>query len=203
MSVGHWAATKTCSSRSTVRQQGENAAVAIAAVEAFFGRELDHDLVQEGFATLRLHARFEVVSHAPLVILDVAHNPDAIRRAAQTLDEEFTVIGSRTVVIGMLAGRDPDATADVLADARPDLVVCTSLGNEGRSLDGRVLAAAMERRGLASEVGSRRGRGRRACPAAGRRRGPRADHRLLPADDAGTPRDRGQFALTTQLRSKD
>ena len=133
-------------------QQGENAAVSIAAVEAFFGRELDHELVQEGFATLRLQARFEVVSHAPLVILDVAHNPDAIRRAAQTLDEEFTVIGSRTVVIGMLAGRDPDATAAVLADARPDLVVCTSLGDEGRSLDGRVLAAAMQRRGLATEV---------------------------------------------------
>ena len=126
--------------------------MAIAAVEAFFGRELDHDLVQEAFASLRLRARFEVVSHDPLVILDVAHNPDAIRRAAQTLDEEFTVIGSRIVVIGMLAGRDPDATAAVLAEARPDLVVCTSLGEDGRSLDGRVLASAMERRGLATKV---------------------------------------------------
>ena len=40
--------TTRCSSRSTAPHQGENAAVALAAAEAFFGRPLDPDLVRRG-----------------------------------------------------------------------------------------------------------------------------------------------------------
>ncbi|MEO7461017.1 MAG: Mur ligase family protein, partial [Acidimicrobiales bacterium] len=73
--------------------QGDNAAVALAAVEAFFDRPLDADLVAEAFAGVRNPGRFEVVGRDPLLVLDGAHNPDGARAAAATLDEGFAVAG--------------------------------------------------------------------------------------------------------------
>src|SRR3546814_2179283 len=56
--------------------QGDNAAVALAAVEAFFGRPVDPELVRQAFAAVENPGRFEVVSRDPLLILDGAHNGD-------------------------------------------------------------------------------------------------------------------------------
>ena len=64
--------------------QGHNAAVAVGAVEAFFDRALEPDLVRDGLAMVRLQGRCEVVAHQPLVILDGAHNPDALPGPAAT-----------------------------------------------------------------------------------------------------------------------
>lgn len=132
--------------------QAHNAAVAIAAVEAFFDRALEVDTVRDGLAATRLPGRVEVVAHQPLVILDVAHNPDAISALATTVEEDFTALGSRIVVIGMLAGRDPDAAVAALGGMRPDLVLCTTADTGGRGLPATELDAACERAGLPSEV---------------------------------------------------
>lgn len=132
--------------------QAHNAAVAVAAVESFFGRELDVDLVRDGLALVRLDGRVEVLSRQPLVIVDGAHNPDALRTLGATLDEEFATVGSRTVVLGMLAGRDPDEVAAAVASMRPDLVVCTTADPGRRGLSAEALAGACDRSGLAHEV---------------------------------------------------
>ena len=132
--------------------QAHNAAVAVAAVESFFDRALDPDLVRDGLAMVRLEGRVEVVAHQPLVILDGAHNPDALRSLGATLDDEFSAIGSRTVVFGLLAGRDPDEAVAAVASLRPDLVVCTTADPDARGLPAEVLAAACERAGIANET---------------------------------------------------
>jgi dihydrofolate synthase/folylpolyglutamate synthase len=132
--------------------QAHNAAVAVAAVESFFDRELDGDLVRDGLALVRLEGRVEVVSRQPLVILDGAHNPDALRALGATLDEEFAAIGTRTVVLGLLAGRDPDQAVESVATLRPDLVLCTTADPDDRGLPAAELAAACERAGLAHEA---------------------------------------------------
>ena len=62
------------------------------------------------------NGRFEVAGHEPLVVLDGAHNADALRALARTLDEEFTPVGSRLVVAATLQGRDVDTTVSALAD---------------------------------------------------------------------------------------
>ena len=134
------------------RVQAHNAAVAVAAVESFFGRALEADLVRDGLAMVRLEGRVEVVSHQPLIILDGAHNPDALRALGRTLDDEFSTVGSRTVVFGLLAGRDPDAAADALRSLRPDLVLCTTADAGDRGLPAEVLEAACERVGLSAEA---------------------------------------------------
>lgn len=106
--------------------QADNAAVAVAAVEAFFGRALDEDVVTQAFAGLTLPCRLEVMGHGPLVIVDGAHNPPGAEVVATTLAEDFDVAGLRTLVVGMLRGRDLTAVLEALDLESFDLVVATS-----------------------------------------------------------------------------
>ena len=59
--------------------QAQNAAVALAAVEAFLGagaaRQLDHEIVRQGFAGASSPGRLERVRTSPTILLDAAHNP--------------------------------------------------------------------------------------------------------------------------------
>ncbi len=127
-----------------------NASIALAAVEAFFRRPVDDEVLTEAFATLQLPGRFEVAGHEPLVVLDGAHNADALRALARTLDEEFTPVGSRLVVAATLQGRDVDTTVSALAALRPDLVICTTIPGD-RGVEARTLAAACDAVGLPNE----------------------------------------------------
>jgi dihydrofolate synthase/folylpolyglutamate synthase len=104
--------------------QALNAAVALTAVEAFFDRPLDADVVAEAFASVRNPGRFEVLGHEPLVVLDGAHNPDGASAAARTLAEEFTIVGDRRLVVGLLRGRDPHDLLQRLGAASAAEVVC-------------------------------------------------------------------------------
>ena len=133
------------------RHQVDNLAVAVAAVEAFFDRAVPDDVLSDALASLELPGRFEVLGHHPLVVLDGAHNPDALAAVAQTLEDEFSPIGSRLVVLGQLAGRDPDAAVAALSAMRPDLIVCTTVDG-ARGLPAEVLGAACNRAGLTHEV---------------------------------------------------
>ncbi len=106
--------------------QAQNAAVAAASVEAFFGRDLDADVLRSAFERVVIPARFEVVGHAPLVIIDGAHNVEGADAAATTLAEEFSFDGRRILVVGMLAGRDPRPILDALDAQHADVVVATT-----------------------------------------------------------------------------
>ena len=131
--------------------QVANAASAVAAVEAFFGRGLHPDVVAEAFADLRLPGRFEVLHRGPLLILDGAHNPDGGRALAATLADEFDVAGRRHWVLGMLVGRDVDEMLDALGVVAGDHVVaCTPPWLRGRPA--AELAAAVRARGVEVRV---------------------------------------------------
>ena len=94
--------------------QGENLALAVAAAEAFFDRPLDADVVGESLADLKIPGRFEIMGREPLVVLDGAHNPDGMAALTTTLHDDFADVTSTIVVLGMLAGRDPDAMIEAL-----------------------------------------------------------------------------------------
>lgn len=89
------------------RHQLDNAAVAVATVEALLGRALDPDAVREGFAATALPGRIEVVGRRPLVVLDGAHTPESIAAGAAALDEEFPPFLWK-VVVGALADKQLD-----------------------------------------------------------------------------------------------
>ncbi len=104
--------------------QAQNAAVALAAVEAFQGdRPLDDDLVAAALGQVSSPGRLEVVRHSPTIVLDAAHNPHGAEAASEALADSFAfdpLIG----VIGVMADKD---AVGVLAAFEPHLahVVCT------------------------------------------------------------------------------
>lgn len=131
--------------------QGENAALAVAAVEAFFARPLDRDVAQAGLWKVRLPGRFEVVDRSPLVIVDGAHNPDGAVTVAETLGEDFDVRGKVVYVVGMLAGRDPAQMLDAMGARAADLVVACA-PDSPRALPPGELAGAARALGVPAEV---------------------------------------------------
>jgi dihydrofolate synthase / folylpolyglutamate synthase len=114
------------------RHQGDNAAVALTAAEAFFAQPLDADVVNEGFAAVEVPGRFEVVGHQPLIIVDGAHNPPGADSCAQVFFDDFDVEGRRILVVGCLRGRDPAAMLGALrADEFDVVVTCTAPSPRG------------------------------------------------------------------------
>ncbi|MBW3575615.1 MAG: bifunctional folylpolyglutamate synthase/dihydrofolate synthase [Actinobacteria bacterium] len=130
--------------------QGDNAAAALAAVEAFFGRPVDDDVLREGLAGVAVPGRFEVVGRQPLVVLDGAHNPDGCRAAARTLDD-FSFAGGPVLVVGMNRGRSATEMLAALGVERARLVVACSV-DWPRALPAEEVAVAARRLGAEAEA---------------------------------------------------
>jgi len=94
--------------------QGDNAILALQAVESFFGTSLDEDVVESAFSSLTVPGRLEIVGRHPLCVLDGAHNVGGARVVAEALEEEFAISSRIFVVVGMLRGRDPVAMLSTL-----------------------------------------------------------------------------------------
>lgn len=133
------------------QHQADNAALALAAVEAFFGRRLDDEVVSEAFGAVRVPGRFEIVHREPTVILDAAHNLDGAAACAATLHEEFTLAGTVVVVVGFLAGRDPAEMLEALgATDAGFLIACTP--DSPRAIRAPEVAAAADGLGIVAEA---------------------------------------------------
>lgn len=123
------------------RHQGDNAAVALTAVEAFFAAPVSGEVVDEGFSQVTMPGRFEVVGHQPLVIIDGAHNPPGADSCATVFFDDFDPAGRRLLVVGCLKGRDPrDMLSALRADEFDRVFVCTA--PTPRGLPGPDLAQA-------------------------------------------------------------
>jgi dihydrofolate synthase/folylpolyglutamate synthase len=118
--------------------QGQNAAVALAAVEALLTDEpLQADLVREGFEQVTSPGRLEVIRRSPTILLDAAHNPHGARASAEALEDSFALdplIG----VVGVMADKDYEG---LLAAFEPVLaaIVCTQ-NSTSRALKAEELA---------------------------------------------------------------
>ena len=105
--------------------QAHNAALALAAVEVFFGageRMLDVEVVREGLASVTSPGRMEIVRSGPTVMLDAAHNPHGAQALATALAEEFsfdTLVG----VVGVLADKDAAGLLGALEPVLDKVVV--------------------------------------------------------------------------------
>jgi dihydrofolate synthase/folylpolyglutamate synthase len=110
--------------------QGDNASIALTAVEAFFAAPLSEEVVQEGFATVVMPGRFEVLGYQPLVIVDGAHNPAGADTCAQVFFDDFNPSGRRLLVVGTL--REPTSMLEALrADEFDVVVACTAPSPRG------------------------------------------------------------------------
>ncbi|HBH60020.1 MAG TPA: dihydrofolate synthase, partial [Arthrobacter bacterium] len=123
--------------------QAQNAAVAVAALEAFFGgeKELDAEVLQEAFASVTSPGRLEVVRTAPTIIVDAAHNPDGIRVSAEAIQEAFSF--TRLVpVVGVLKEKDAEEILRQLKESLGDLAeeYCFTQSNSPRAVPAAELA---------------------------------------------------------------
>jgi dihydrofolate synthase/folylpolyglutamate synthase len=109
--------------------QADNAALALAAVEAFFGagaqRMLDPEAIREGFASVVVPGRLERVRSSPTVFVDAAHNPHGAQALADALDADF---GFRNLVgvVSVMQDKDVRGILSALEPALHELVVTTN-----------------------------------------------------------------------------
>ena len=122
------------------RHQGDNASIAIVAVEEFFDAQISEDILREGMSTVEMPGRFEVLGHRPLVIIDGAHNPAGADVCSAVFFDDFSPVGRRILVVGTLKGRDPELTLGALRVDDFDVVV-TCTAPSPRGLESAVLAA--------------------------------------------------------------
>ena len=88
--------------------QLQNAAGVLAALEALRDRlPVPQQAVRQGFATVELPGRFQVLPGQPTVILDVAHNPHAAAHLAVNLDA-MGRFRQTFAVFGVMADKDVD-----------------------------------------------------------------------------------------------
>ncbi|MBI1195124.1 MAG: bifunctional tetrahydrofolate synthase/dihydrofolate synthase [Gammaproteobacteria bacterium] len=92
-----------------------NAAGVLMALSALDIEACDPGAIRTGLQNCRIPGRFQRMRHGVAeVILDVCHNPQAVRALAEVLDQ--TPCGGRTLaVFGMLADKDVGLAADIMS----------------------------------------------------------------------------------------
>ena len=103
--------------------QAENAALAIAAIEAFMGggeKPLNQELLVTGLGAVSSPGRLELARKAPPVLLDAAHNPHGLKASAKAVRESFT-FGKLNLVVGILREKDAETMLRTLTEEYGDV----------------------------------------------------------------------------------
>jgi len=114
--------------------QASNAAIALAAVEAFAGVQLDEELVRNAFANVKSPGRCEILYRDPTVIIDAAHNPHGAHALANTLTTEFdfeSIFG----VLAILGEKDVHGVLLELEPVIDRLIVTQNSSDRALSVD--------------------------------------------------------------------
>jgi dihydrofolate synthase / folylpolyglutamate synthase len=125
--------------------QARNAAAALAAVEAFFGKgagtgPLDADLVRAAFAGVRSPGRLEPVRSAPTVLVDAAHNPHGMAATVAAVGEAFSfrrLVG----VVAVLADKDARGMLALLEPLLDEVVITQNSSSRRLAADDLATAA--------------------------------------------------------------
>ncbi|HZK05071.1 MAG TPA: folylpolyglutamate synthase/dihydrofolate synthase family protein [Actinomycetaceae bacterium] len=118
--------------------QARNAAVALTAVEEFFGRgALPGDAVEEAFGGVRSPGRLEVARTSPAILIDSAHNPHGAAALRAAVEEAFAL----ERVVGVVAAMADKNVEGILVEFEPlmDEIVVTGMMTE-RAMDPADLA---------------------------------------------------------------
>ncbi|SDB88168.1 dihydrofolate synthase / folylpolyglutamate synthase [Raineyella antarctica] len=102
-----------------------NAALAVAAVEAFLGmKPLTSEVIQDGLDQVIAPGRMEVVRTSPTIVLDSAHNPHGAAAVARTIAEAF-VFSPLIGVFAAMRDKDVRQVLEVLEPVMHQVVVTT------------------------------------------------------------------------------
>ncbi|MDS9285278.1 folylpolyglutamate synthase/dihydrofolate synthase family protein [Streptococcus pneumoniae] len=130
--------------------QIENAGMAIALLDTFCqedGRELaSNDLIAQALEETSWPGRLEIVSRDPLMILDGAHNPHAIKALLVTLQERFADY-HKEILFTCIKTKALGDMLDLLG-AMPDTELTLTHFADSRATDESVLKEAAKSRNL-------------------------------------------------------
>lgn len=117
--------------------QRRNAAVALGAMDAL--RETTSitvlsDAVSDGLSNVRIRGRIERLSDDPLVILDVAHNPDSLRTLRETLQASYPE-RSWVALFGTPIDKDVDGNLREILQLASHVVFTTTDNRRGAPPD--------------------------------------------------------------------
>lgn len=130
--------------------QVENAGMALALLDTFCqetGRELpENDIVAQALEGTSWPGRLEIVSREPLMILDGAHNPHAIKALLATLEERFTDYHKK-ILFTCIKTKALEDMLDLL-ERVPDAKLTLTHFDDSRATDEDVLKATAHSRNL-------------------------------------------------------
>ena len=130
--------------------QIENAGMAIALLDTFCkeeGREIPaNPLLAQALEETRWPGRLEVVSRDPLMILDGAHNPHAIKALVATLQERFADY-HKEILFTCIKTKALEDMLDLLEEI-PDTELTLTHFEDSRATDESVLKEATKSRNL-------------------------------------------------------
>ena len=130
--------------------QIENAGMALTLLDAYChetGRELaGNDLVAQALEETSWPGRFEVVSRSPLMILDGAHNPHAVKALLATLEERFADY-HKEILFTCIKTKALEDMLDLLGTL-PDTELTLTHFDDGRATDEKVLKKVAYSRNL-------------------------------------------------------
>ncbi|MBM7504833.1 bifunctional folylpolyglutamate synthase/dihydrofolate synthase [Agromyces aurantiacus] len=124
------------------RHQAENAALAIAAVEAFLGGSvrLADDVLEEGLGSVSSPGRLHPISTEPTVLVDAAHNPHGAAALVDALGEYFD-FDELLIVLGVLGDKDASGIVRALEPTGARFLVTQS--ESDRAVPAGELAASV------------------------------------------------------------
>ena len=123
--------------------QLENANLAISACKEVL--HIPHEIIKRGLENTSWPGRFEVIHTSPTFILDGAHNEDAAKKLAATLQNYFTN-RKITYIIGVLADKEHKKMLELMLPFAKRVYTVTPQNK--RALAGEVLAAEVESLGF-------------------------------------------------------
>ena len=130
--------------------QIENAGMALALLDTYCqetGRELaSNDLVAQAMEETRWSGRLEVLSSEPLMILDGAHNPHAIKALLATLQERFADY-HKEILFTCIKTKALEDMLDLLEEI-PDTELTLTHFDDSRATDENVLKETAKSRKL-------------------------------------------------------
>ena len=127
------------------KYQTENAATALEAVKALqaAGYTISDEMVKKGFYNTNWSGRFNIINENPLFVIDGAHNADAAKRLAESIELYFN--GKRIIyIMGILKDKDFDKIISTTA-GYADSIITVATPTAQRTLKSDELAAVVRK----------------------------------------------------------
>lgn len=129
--------------------QVENAAMAVAAVEALGGEKTTAESIAGGLAKVDWPGRLQVLRREPRVVVDGAHNTYSMQKLGEALRRHFRY-GRLTLILGFSGDKNIGGMVDEAVKMTGDIILAAS--RHPRSVRTDLLVEEFDKRGVKARV---------------------------------------------------